>query len=44
MKNTQEILNILPKEFYKKDTIVVVKNILGKKLVRNSPRLALSFL
>jgi len=27
-------LNILPREFYQKDTVVVAKNILGKKLVR----------
>ena len=27
-------MNILPREFYQKDTVVVAKNILGKKLVR----------
>jgi len=27
-------LNILPREFYQKDTVVVAKNLLGKKLVR----------
>jgi DNA-3-methyladenine glycosylase len=27
-------LNILPKEFYQKDTAVVAKNLLGKKLIR----------
>jgi DNA-3-methyladenine glycosylase len=28
------MLNILPKEFYEKDTVIVAKNLLGKKLVR----------
>ena len=27
-------MNILPKEFYEKDTVAVAKNLLGKKLVR----------
>ena len=27
-------MNILPKEFYQKDTVTVAKNLLGKKLVR----------
>ena len=28
------MLNILPKAFYQKDTVIVAKNLLGKKLVR----------
>jgi len=27
-------LNILPRKFYQKDTVIVAKNLLGKKLVR----------
>ena len=33
-KKLKSILNILPKKFYQRDTVIVAKNLLGKKLVR----------
>ena len=33
-KKSRQILSILPKEFYQRDTVIVAKDLLGKKLVR----------
>ena len=33
-KKLRQILRILPKEFYQRDTVIVAKDLLGKKLVR----------
>ena len=33
-KKLRQILSILPKEFYQRDTVIVAKDLLGKKLVR----------
>ena len=33
-KKLEQILSILPKEFYQRDTVIVAKDLLGKKLVR----------
>ena len=35
-------MNVLPKEFYQKDTVMVAKNLLGKKLVRRIGDLQMS--
>ena len=32
-------MNILPKEFYQRDTVIVAKDLLGKKLVRKNNQL-----
>lgn len=34
IKKLRQILNILPRKFYQKDTVIVAKRLLGKKLVR----------
>ena len=34
IKKFRQILNILPRKFYQKDTVIVAKRLLGKKLVR----------
>lgn len=35
-KTFQSILNITPREFYLQDTVIVAKNLLGKKIIRKT--------